>query len=527
MKRCLGAIQLAVFAVLSASTLAVRADDLRQPEPFAVHQVQHQEEELLPPPPTPFPESPAEEVPAPLEPHEGLILMEDEPLPPLEEELWLHGGSYLYAPEGDRLNWPSEECAHYDLLRLPECWTEPRPVTGHRQFLGADPIVINPAWHWFGCNPYVWEPRFVGHGSYSLFAIAREENDRRQDLVGHQLIVDLDLRLTGTERFHVQFRPIGPERTGGSYYQFTDPRGYVDNSRAEPDRYWFEAELHSLVGADFDPFAALDYNVTFGRVPLVFHNQLLLNDEMLAVVANKNTIIFDEVSNLNLQAVYGFGDVSIFNPQDPRLYAVHASVDHRRVFYEATYAFVEDRADRSRDTHYGAVSRTAFYGPYTLAARALFKHGDRGGLGSGELFVVETQKVRLFDHHPLGIEQGVFYCNAFLATEGWSSIAGANFNRLNVAFEVNPLIRLSAVPPGLRTWGVSSGVQLFRHHEDESWIPELAYEEQAGVPAIGLGLRWLRKLGPRTFLEVVGVATESDDAARDREGVAATYTVVF
>lgn len=33
----------------------------------------------------------------------------NEPLPPLEEELWLHGGSYLYAPEGDRLNWPSPE----------------------------------------------------------------------------------------------------------------------------------------------------------------------------------------------------------------------------------------------------------------------------------------------------------------------------------------------------------------------------------------------------------------------------------
>ena len=53
-----------------------------------------QEEPAAEPIPSPFPSLPPD-------PDEDQL----EPLPPLEDELWWHGGSYLYAPEGDRLNY--------------------------------------------------------------------------------------------------------------------------------------------------------------------------------------------------------------------------------------------------------------------------------------------------------------------------------------------------------------------------------------------------------------------------------------
>ncbi len=459
------------------------------------------------------------------------LVVDDEPLPPLDEELWLHGGSYLYAAEGDRLNWPAEECSHYDLLRLPECWQEPRPLTGYREFLGADPILLNPTWRWFGREGYVWEPRLVAYGGYQFFAFARREGNRRQDICGHQLLVDLDLRLTGTERFHVEYRPIGRERTGGSYYQLNHPRTYVDNSTGEPDQYWFEGELHSLLGTDFDPFAALDYNLTAGRVPLQLHNQLLINDELVAVILSKNTLNFKQVSNLNIQAIYGFSDVSIIEPGggfgSGELLAAHASLDRHRVFYEATYAYVAHRLGAARDSQYAAFSRTALYGPTTLALRALLKWGDRAGLGEGQLFAAEAQRVRVFDHKPCGFEHGVFYCNTFVATRGWSPIAGGTLNRLTLAFEVDPLVRISAAAADERVWGAAIGAQLFRHHEDESLIPEIAFSDRGGTAAVGIGLRWLRKMGPRCYLEATGIITESKDPDRDRDGVAIRHTTLF
>lgn len=131
------------------------------------------------------------------------------PLPPLQQELWNHGGSYLYHPEGDRLNWPAEtESAHVEVLRLPETWQEPRPLTAFSEFLGTGPPAGTQL-KWFGDQGYMWDVRFVGSGGYELFGFALEENSQRQDAIGHQLRLDLDLRLTGTERFHVQFRPLG------------------------------------------------------------------------------------------------------------------------------------------------------------------------------------------------------------------------------------------------------------------------------------------------------------------------------
>ncbi len=446
-------------------------------------------------------------------------------LPELQTELWSHGGSYLYSPEGDRLHWPMGEETHYELLRLPETWVAPEPLTGATEFLGTGPVNVDPARRWPSPSGYHWDPRFVGYGSYGVSAFALEQNQQRQDAIGHQLIVDLDLALTATERFHMQFRPLGRRNTGGSFYQFNDPAGYENNATGEPDRYWFEAELHSLVGPVHDPFASLDYHMVFGKFPFALHNSLLMNDDIIGAVVNKNTIYLGTLSNLNVQAFVGFNDVDTYQLVESQVYGLHLSIDHRRDFYEATYAYVA--ADQDRGAHYLGFSRTSFYGALTLAGRLLLKQGDQGGTGSAQLIVLESNYDRYFEYSPCGFEHGVFYCNAFYASEGWNSIAGGNFNRLRTAFEVNPLVRLAAGPARQDTAGIACGVQLFRRHEDESWIPEFAFEVPGGEPVYGCGLRYLRKTGPRSFLEALGTFNFSNDPQFDREGVFTGHTWIF
>jgi len=448
------------------------------------------------------------------------------PLPPLEEELWHHGGSYLYSPEGDQLNWPAEShSAHIEVLRLPETWREPRPLTAFSEFLGTGPP-NGTHLKWPGDNGYMWDVRFVGSGSYQLFGFALEENSQRQDAIGQQLTLDLDLRLTGTERFHVQFRPLGEGNTGGSYYQFSNPEGYVDNAHAEPDRFWFEGELQSMLGSYVNPDAVLDYHVAVGKFPIALHNSLLMNDEILAVALGKNTIMRNGVSNLNVQFLYAFNDVQNA-AGDNRMYGVNATLDHKKDFYEFSYLLLQNDVDPRRDSRYAALSATRFFGPLTLAARGLFKAGDPGGVGDGQLFVLESNYTRAFHENRFDIRKGVFYCNAFHASSGWTPISGGNFNRLRSTFETNPLVRISAgVTTGDR-WGVAMGVHLFRHHEDESFIPELAFEAPDGEPVWGLGMRYLRKLGARTYLESLATFGLSDDPRYDREGVFVSYNVLF
>jgi hypothetical protein len=496
---------------------------------LATQALRRDQPEVLPTPPAEF--SPPDEFsnpstsdfpPLPPDPYEA----ERQPLPPLGAELWNHGGSYLYAPEGDRLNWPHDgDGEHYDLLRLPETWVEPKPFTMFSEYLGADPVY--PHGKWFGHNGYAWDVRFVGSGQYSLFAFALEQNNQRQDVIGQQLLVDLDLQLTGTERFHVQFRPIGDGNSGGSFYQFSNPSGYEDNSAAEPQRYWFEGELHSIFGSYLDPFEVMDYNVVVGKFPFALHNSLLMNDEILGCVLSKNTIYAGQLSNLNVQAILGINDVDAFDNAEGQLYGVHAQADYQKMFFEATYAYVDHDFDSTRNSHFAAFSGTKFFGPLTLAARGLYKFGDEGGRGSGQLFVLESNYARYFHHNALGVEEGIFYCNAFYQTDGWNPISGGNLNRLRTAFEVNPLVRIAAGAPAAENWGVALGVQLLRHHQDESFAPEIAFEAPDGQAVTGFGLRYLRKTGSRSYFETLATFALSDDPRFDREGIFLAYHIVF
>jgi hypothetical protein len=260
------------------------------------------------------------------------------------------------------------------------------------------------------------------------------------------------------------------------------------------------------------------------------HNNLLINDEIVGLVVNKNTLYLGQLSNVNVQAFYAFNDVDSFANADATLYGTHLTLDWRRVFFEATYANVQHETDPGRESNYAALSVTKQLGQWSYGGRTLFKWGDETGRGSGELFVVESAYTRYFSecfYATTGIEYGVFYANAFHATQGWNSIGGGNFNRLRSSFETNPLVSISIARAPDDNSGLALGVQLFRHDEDESFIPEIAFESPGGQGVFGMGFRYLRKTGPRSFFELLGVYNASDDPSLRREGVFAGQTIVF
>ena len=460
--------------------------------------------DLVPPPSVAFPDPP----PPPADPSLP-------PLPPLEEELGYARGSFLYQPEGDRLGADPEAAG----LRLPEDFVGPQPIWAFAPFLGPGPIHLRGKW--FGAAGYAWEPRFVLAGEYRLFALGFRENGDDFLAAGHHLILDFDLQLTGTERFHVQWRPLGKRATGGSYYTFSQPTGYTDNSTAEPDRYWFEGEVGSIFGGWLDPTRAWDWNVSAGKMPLAFHNRLLLNDEVLGLVVSKNNLLFGNFSNINIEAFYLFNDVDFDLDTNGRVAGLHVLADRRHAFYEATYAFWHKPGQDAM--HFTGFSRTQFYGLYTVALRALFKFAPQRLDGAGQFFVLEV--TRELSHRPWWFDwkPAVAYLNAFRATKGWRSLGGANFNRLETAFEVNPIVRIAAgLAPEDRT-GLVLGTQLFRRDEDESLTTELAWESREGTSVFGAGLRYQRKLTVRTWWELLALANTSPDSRYDRIGALATW----
>ena len=453
-------------------------------------------------------------------------------LPPLDEELGLHGGAHLYVPEGNHAFWHRQQaCAEKksQALRLPETYRAPQPFTLFQDFLGADPIRHWPQHHWFGPEGYHWEPRFVLFGDYELLALAFEQGNDRQWGVGHQLRLDFDLRLTGTERFHLQYRPLGKKNSGGSFYQFNDGVGYIDNSTGTPDRFWFEGEFESmfrgLLGNSLTP---RDYHVVVGRFPFALQNALLINDDITGIVINKNTILLPNLSNFNVQAFYAFEGIDAFDVNS-NLVGSHLTADYRHTLIEISYARIEHSRDSSRTADYAAAGAVHYLGRSTVAARALFKWGDEGGQGDGQLYVIESNRLTAYDSGflaSLGIKKSVAYANAFYATPGWNPISGGNFDRLRSTFTVDPLV---SVARGVLNdaVGVACGVQLFRHHEDESITPEVAWETPGGTSVIGTGIRYQRKTGARSFFELRALGAWSRDPTLERSGIFVSETILF
>ncbi len=455
----------------------------------------------------------------------------EDTLPPLAVELDEHGGSYLYESVDFNAKLYGSPGHHDPVLRLPEDWQEPQPLSLPYDFLGANFIEWNPRFTWFGRPGYQWEPRFVGYGSYEIFAALFEENGTRRDGIGHQLLLELDLALTGTERVHVQFRPLGENNSGGSLLILSDPSGYVDNSTGIPQRWWIEGELQSIFGRIIDdPTLQLDINFTAGKFPLALHNSLLMNDEITGIVIGKNTITHTPLSNLNVQGFYAFDEVDPFSGRDASIAGVHVTGDYRYAFLEFTLARAFHDGNFGRNANFIALSGTQFFGPLSLAGRAMFKQGDDAGVGDGQLFVLESNFTRRLSEHweeHTGVELAVAYLNLFRATSGWQPIAGGNFNRLRNLFTLNPLLQIAAGRSPADTHGAALGVQLFRHHEDESIIPEIAVEQTQGDTVWGLGLRYQRKLTPRTYLDLRGLKTWSDLPALVREGLFVSTFIIF
>jgi hypothetical protein len=477
-----------------------------------------------------FPENTHE----PVFPDEGDVPFfpgEVEALLPLAAELHHHGGSYLYEPLDVNGAMYARHHAHWTLLRLPENWKEPQPFSLPYEYIGSHFIEWDPRFTWFGDPGYQWEPRLVGYGLYEVFVALFEENGTRRDGIGHQLLLDFDLALTGTERIHVQFRPLGENNTGGSFLQLSDPAGYDDNSTGVPQRWWIEGELQSIIGRLFgDPTIQLDVNFTAGKFPFALHNFLLINDEITGVILGKNTITRTPLSNINVQAFYAFDEVDAFTNHADDLIGLHLTGDYRHAFLELSFVHVFSGGDSDRDADFVAFSGTQFFGPLSLAGRVLLKEGDQAGAGDGQLYVLESNLARRpsgWWYERTGVELAVSYLTLFRATSGWQPIAGGNFNRLRNVFVLNPLLQIAAGRPPAETAGAAVGVQLFRHHEDESWIPELAVEDRQGDTVWGLGLRYQRKLTARVFLELCGLKTWAALRELEREGVFLSTFVIF
>lgn len=373
----------------------------------------------------------------------------------------------------------------------------------------------------FGEEANVIRPRLHVYGEYTTMAGGGEFRRETAEFflqrvgrgsiaqVGHSLVLDANLQLTGTEKVQARFRPFDNNKLRPSIYRFRNTTNLDDDTLhldANPDLLWFQGDLGEMF--DFlDPESRypLDFNVAGGIIPIYVQDTYLLSDEMVGLAIAKNNIYFPAVSNWNVMVFAGFDGIDArFNQPEvfssdnqARLYGVSSYLDWRRAYIETTLAYLHARKDDSASEYFLGVSATKALGLWGVTGRMLFNTGSATDNGVGQMYVLETNR-------PL-TRQHTFYGNFFSGTSGWHAISTRNpMQRIGLGFFQNKF----GMPPVLKRNGTdSAGAALgvkFRFKNNEVYVnPELALlkdRSDIGNDQMALSLEVGAKLTSRLFL---------------------------
>lgn len=201
-------------------------------------------------------------------------------------------------------------------------------------------------------------PQFLVYGDWRTAVAFNDNGDTETGLVATRLNLDVDLKLTATERIHAFFRPLDQ---GGKFSRYE----FAGNDRNQGDlvldanveNFFFEGDLGSIHSGLADRYVDYDLPFTFGLVPMFFQNGIWVDDAFVGgafALAARNSRQLD-ISNYDLTFFAGFDKVSNAGLQDPggatiadhagNIFGMAAFADMREGHLEAGWGYIDDTRD--------------------------------------------------------------------------------------------------------------------------------------------------------------------------------------
>jgi len=241
-------------------------------------------------------------------------------------------------------------------------------------------------------NPLL--PGLAVYGDWRTAVAYNNNNGKDIAQIATRLNLDVDLKITGTERIHAFFTPLQEDNKKFTRFEFGGADGndrFNDEFDLDPQTLFFEGDLGSLYSGFSGREASFDLPFTVGLFPLFLQNGIWANDAILggAVsipaknsaalgLANFDITLFAAFDNVDNVGIIGAAedDNHLAN-----LYGVTAFIDAFSGYIEAGYGLiqgVEDQAD-GQVTNFvtGAYSRR-YYNTLSNSTRVF------GNFGNGE-----------------------------------------------------------------------------------------------------------------------------------------------
>ena len=210
-------------------------------------------------------------------------------------------------------------------------------------------------------------PSFLVYGDYRTAVGVHRFGGRPTRQWAHRLNLDMDLRLTGTERFHMF---AGPLDDNGRFTRldFSDSSNveFEDELDFRPETAFFEGDLGAIAGSLQGVDAPFDLPFTLGIVPLLYQNGIWMEDAIVGFAFGSPWRHSRPFNWENFETTFfvGFNDITspAFQDQDEaRVFGTAWFIEAYGGYIEADYAYLDERQDLGRSYHNAAISFTRRY----------------------------------------------------------------------------------------------------------------------------------------------------------------------
>lgn len=345
-------------------------------------------------------------------------------------------------------------------------------------------------------------------------AVAFNDNGNGNDrgVIATQLNIDVDMKITATERIHAFFRPLDDN----GKFTSCQVAGRASNGDCElnvdinPENIYLEGDFAAILAGMTGEYYKTDRPFTIGFTPLFFQNGLWMNDAIwggaFAFPALNSRAL--DISNMDFTLFAGFDDVNNQGVRDAgggvadhnaNVYGATGFIETRQGYIEGGIGMidVDKRKLGDQDLYSAGLAWSARYkdiASYSVRGFASYQDRDDGvaTTGKGYALLLETS---WNTSKPYTV---IPYANFFLGIDRPQALASGDglLKNTGILFESDNLTGFPALDDSAAdAYGGAIGIQ-YLGALDRQIVVEMASIQKYGNDAIvngnqyGIGVRW-------------------------------------
>jgi hypothetical protein len=354
-------------------------------------------------------------------------------------------------------------------------------------------------------NPLL--PGLAIYGDWRTAIAYNSNNDKDIAQIATRLNLDVDFKITATERIHAFFTPI---QNNNVYSRFEFGGGDGDDQfTAEFDRnaatLFFEGDFGSLYSGFSGKQARFDLPFTVGLFPLFLQNGIWANDAILggAVtlparnsaalgLANFDITFFAAFDNVNNAGILG---ANADDNNKANLYGVTAFVDAFNGFVETGYGLIQDEQDGLLEHFLTAAYTRRYYNTLSNSTRLFANFADDPFANFADNLEGKNDGFAIISENSLisGLPSTLIpYANFFVGFGNPQPLVDGNgagiLKNVGINFETDALTGYPKLnDTGSNAYGGALGLQ-YLFNLDQQLVFEFATVQPFGTPIAGIGV---------------------------------------